>query len=71
MNADSTKQRGLKEKVEEIGLTASGKEITMKDHDGKARSKVCKIREDVIKRIAMHFSPALMVGKTRSIICGS
>lgn len=71
MNADSNKKHGLKEKVEEIGVTASAKDTTMKDHEEKARSKVCKIRKDIIKRIAMHFSPALMAGKTRSIMCGS
>lgn len=44
MNVDSTKKHGLKEKVEEIGVTESVKDITMNDHEEKARSKVCKIR---------------------------
>lgn len=35
MNVDSTKKHGLKEKVEEIGVTASVKDITMKDHEEK------------------------------------
>lgn len=66
MNADSNKKHGLKEKIEEIGLTASVQDTTMKDHEKTARSKVSNTRKGAMKRIVMHFSPSLMAGKTRS-----
>ncbi|RMC11647.1 hypothetical protein DUI87_11769 [Hirundo rustica rustica] len=47
MNADSIKKHGLKEKVEEIGVTASGKDTTMKDYEEKARSKIRHIMKSI------------------------